>query len=523
MKIVKPIVFNNFESTRASIATYYGATGILETAGVDVARFTYNPTTLDFIGLLLEDEATNLITYSSNIAHPDWTATDLSTGIQTPFTTPDGDDVAMYAEMVGFSTLTQPNGITIGQPSALSVYVKQKGGDGRFELHGNSGRATFNVILGTVNSHGLGGTSQIQALPNGWYRCSIVGLSDGEDVGLTAITDFFGDPSNDKYLWGWQYEAGNAATSYIATSGTPQTRAADIYPQDPPRVIESNVDENDAEPWNNLDNYNAGDIRAVFGSYHRLYESIGTNTDKFPPDHPEEWIDQGVTNRWRMFDMSVGSEKQTVSTDSNNTVNVLLDVDQVVTSVTLLNMEANNVRVIMRDELGEVVYDHYEDLLQETPSSDWWSFFFATRSNIKTLVLTDLPSIRPSTIEMFLDGGAFPAKIGKMIVGEGIEIGCSRYGTSVGIVDFSRKERDAFGNNFILERRYIDRADFDVQIPTSSIDSVKALLAAARATPTLYIGDENYASTVIYGFYRDFSIIIAGPKRSDLTIQVESI
>lgn len=534
MKIVKPIIFRNFDFLRASEATYYDVTGALVTASADELRLGYNPTTHAFIGPIYEQASVNYI--DSDLTN----GTKWDEGSFTPISGVELDPTGTSTTVHGFSG----NGFDVSPIESLytvppgdytvSVYVTPAS-FGLVELGFDGGLVDVGVFdaAGSVLASPPNGSAHVQEVGFGWTRISISGTTTTGRVSL-RVYGSLSDQSitGEVYFDFFQLEPVTAnllPTSFMVDTTTPpggtlSFRAADETVEGPPQVVTSNVEENDAAQWDIDDTYTTGQVVMVLGSYHKLYESIGaTPAGMFPPDHPEYWIDQGATNRWRMFDMTVGPEKQTVSTDSSNTVNVVLDFDQIVTSVTLLNMEANNVRIIMRDEFGNTVYDHYEDLLQETPSSDWWSFFFATRSNIKTLVLTDLPTVKPSTIEMILDGDAFPAKIGKMIVGEAVEVGCARYGTSVGIVDFSRKERDDFGNNFILERRYIDRADFDVQIPTSSIDSVKALLTSLRATPTLYIGDEQFASTVIYGFYRDFSIIISGPKRSDLTIQVESI
>lgn len=530
MKIVKPIIFRNFDSTRASEATYYDQDGFLSIAPADTLRLGYNPTTLDFIGPIYEEAGVNYGTSSTL----DWDANgqeDLGTSGPAI-----GVDGVTLEFKYGFRDDGSGASATYDVPAGayvFSIYAKQYPTYTNSLLYmgiGGFNYGRFNVQTGAILSN-LNGSARAQALPNGWFRFSVADYTASTNKVRLAVSGPSIGQIGGVIFDGHQVELTTSdllPSSYMVDMDSPpggafSYRAADIAIEEPPRVVTSNVDENDAPLWDEDDAYTAGNQVVVLGQVHKLFESIGANTNKYPPDHPEEWIDQGATNRWRMFDMNVGPDKQTVSTDSSNTVQVLLELDQIVTSVTLLNIDANNVRIIMRDAFGAVVYDHYEDLLQSTPSSDWWSFFFATRSNIKTLVLTDLPSVQPSTIEMVLDGDAFPAKIGKMIVGEAVEIGCARYGTSVGIVDFSRKERDPFGNNFILERRYIDRADFDVQIPTSTIDNVKAILTAARATPTLYIGDEQFASTVIYGFYRDFSIIISGPKRSDLTIQVESI
>lgn len=51
-----------FTHTRASKATYFDSTGTLQEAANDVPRFDYDPVTLAFRGLLIEDAKTNYIT-----------------------------------------------------------------------------------------------------------------------------------------------------------------------------------------------------------------------------------------------------------------------------------------------------------------------------------------------------------------------------------------------------------------------------------------------------------------------------
>ena len=57
---------SRFTFTRSSTtATFVNSSGLIATAGTDVPRFDYNPTTLAPLGLLIEGTATNLA-YRSN-------------------------------------------------------------------------------------------------------------------------------------------------------------------------------------------------------------------------------------------------------------------------------------------------------------------------------------------------------------------------------------------------------------------------------------------------------------------------
>ena len=54
--------------TRASAGWYYNASGVLVQAAINAPRFDYDPVTLQPKGLLLEDQSTNVILNSGNIA-----------------------------------------------------------------------------------------------------------------------------------------------------------------------------------------------------------------------------------------------------------------------------------------------------------------------------------------------------------------------------------------------------------------------------------------------------------------------
>ena len=77
----------------------------------------------------------------------------------------------------------------------------------------------------------------IEAVGNGWYRCSMKYAKDstgGSGNGIYLVNDaeqttFVGNDSDGIYFWGWQMEAGSYQTSYIPTYGTSVTRNEEIF------------------------------------------------------------------------------------------------------------------------------------------------------------------------------------------------------------------------------------------------------------------------------------------------------
>jgi len=87
---------------------------------------------------------------------------------------------------------------------------------------------------GSVANTNSGVTASIQAVGNGWYRCSITSTcvtGGGARVGVfiasgTSIS-YAGDVSKGLLLWGAQLEVGAFPTSYIPTTTAAVTRSAD--------------------------------------------------------------------------------------------------------------------------------------------------------------------------------------------------------------------------------------------------------------------------------------------------------
>ena len=140
-----------------------------------------------------------------------------------------------------------------------------------------------------------------------------------------------------------------------------------------------------------------------------------------------------------------------------------------------------------------------------------------------TLAVLDMPSYTNARLIVTLTATGKTVLCGELVYGSQLDLGDTQYGARLGIKDYSVKDRDDYGNLRVIERAYSKRATFLVMMDNNFIDYFLSLLASYRATPTVWIGSETYASTHLLGFYIDFSIEIAYPTVSLCSIEIESL
>lgn len=289
----------------------------------------------------------------------------------------------------------------------------------------------------------------------------------------------------------------------------------------PAKLVSSNVPETDFAAWVSTTAYDI-DTKVIWN--HRIYQALAAVPAGVKPgeevidkDHPAKWLDLGSTNRWRMFDNKVES-----LTTNPGTIEVTIKPGAVVNSLALFNLKGKSVTVSMVDALEGEVY-RKEISLVDAGVTNWYDWFFEPIGIRTDVVVLDMPAYGSANIVLTIDAGAEVAAVGHVVIGAVKQIGTALYGSSVGINDYSRKSTDDFGNTVVIQRSFSNRAEFDVSLDTSEVTRVLRLLADLRATPVVWIGEESYEATILFGFYKDFQIVFSGPTVSDCSITVEGV
>lgn len=258
----------------------------------------------------------------------------------------------------------------------------------------------------------------------------------------------------------------------------------------------------------------------VTGNVRRWESLVNNNTVEPSGTATTSWLDIGPCNKCAMFDALISTQ-----THAASPLVVQIQPGDVISSLALINLIGASVRVEVFAG-GSTVYDTTQDL-QGGIIADWWDYYFTEDDQVNQALFNDLPLYFSATIKITLTGIAGGAvAIGHAVFGSRQEIGSLEMGASSGIIDYSRKQTDDFGETLFVRRAFADEFSGQVFVENGQLNRIKRLLRDLRATPCLWIGveDETYTETlVVYGWYRQHRIAINYPNHSLIDLEIEGL
>lgn len=192
-------------------------------------------------------------------------------------------------------------------------------------------------------------------------------------------------------------------------------------------------------------------------------------------------------------------------------------------SVALINMLGDSARVKVTDPTEGIVYDTTVSLVSDSGIVDWYAYYFTSIEYTTDYIFDDLPAYSSADIRVQVISAGTTPVLGAMVLGSQYIIGTALHGTSAGIINYDRKTTDSFGNTQITSVGFSKRAEYDCIIETGKTAEVQNVLADTRGTAAVWIGNADYGATIVYGFFKDFSIILSDAVTSDCNIQVEGL
>jgi hypothetical protein len=527
MEIIRPSEISSEGSiSRNSIGTYFDSSGVLKIAQIDETRLNYNTATGLFDGVLVEPQATNLLTYSEELW--DTTKWDVGSILSSHYTVTSSTDVQnAYAASNAVAKFVAAS-ITSSRFLRKSISLSANNYNATILIYVPSqvGVTSWNLDADFADTE-TSSSSSVFTTFDKWIRVVIPKVTT---TATRAYLDFniFVNASTPSagftfYAMGAQLETGTAATSYIKTQAAAVIRQADIVTGS--GLIWSDVQENDYPLWNAATSYTVGQ-RVIRITTHKVYENILAGIHSgLPENTPTRWLEVSPTNRWKLFDQTIGT-----STEKATSMTYVLKAGRI-NSVALLALDAASVDIALSTN-GEVVYSGSADLLSGNTVGDWYQYFYEPIYQKDSLVVTslvdaallNLPALGEAILTITIKYPSQVAKIGALVVGLSSFLGLTQYAPSVGIIDYSKKETDEFGNTQVIVRTYSKRMQAETIIKNETVDNVSRVLSIYRSTPLVWVGTDNiFNSLVVYGFCKDWEITVREPTVSSLRLDIEGL
>lgn len=287
-------------------------------------------------------------------------------------------------------------------------------------------------------------------------------------------------------------------------------------------LVYSNVPENDYAAWNATDTYNINDTRIyVTADKHWVIRSlVNSNVGNVPTglSTDTKWQKVSETNRWKMFDL-----KTTSQTFSPNQIDVILQGIGFIDSVAALNIDGASITIKAIDQFGNTFYNVTKSLVSTEGIYDPYTYFFSPITLLTDVVVTDIPVYAFSEYQVMINKQDSIAKCGTLIIGKAMEIGQTQYGMRMGVTDYSVKKADEFGDFTITERAYSKNMTLSASLENNQVNSTINIFNSYRAKPVVWVGADEFSSSFIYGFYKDYGVVVQYPTYSVVQIEIEGL
>lgn len=286
-------------------------------------------------------------------------------------------------------------------------------------------------------------------------------------------------------------------------------------------VTACNVAEDDAPEWSAVTTY-AKDTKAMLGGAHKVYRSavdgnVGHDPLLTSSGTPLYWIEEGYTNRWKMFDPLASTQ-----CEKAEQITVSLDAKQT-SAVFLSNLVGREVTATLKKGNGEVLTTETVPLITR-PCVNFWELIYAPFKT-RTTSLCYYPFRWDSTLELTISNPGGTAKVGRIIFGEYKYTGLSQYDIQLDNKDFSTVEEDSFGVSTIVPREKVARVSCTIfqAKEAVSLDHAYKILTDVQSKPTVWDfnnASTNYECLRVFGYSSKTQLNPKGPNWHTSAVEI---
>lgn len=271
--------------------------------------------------------------------------------------------------------------------------------------------------------------------------------------------------------------------------------------------------------------YSAGvtyalDDYAIDATAHKVYQSLAGSNLGNPLTDETKWNFIGTTNKWAMFDTD-----RSAGTVQADTIVVSITPGQRITSLALTGLIGSSVTVEMTVSAVSVFSRTISITGRETRT--WTDYFFGDFSQVESVLVIDLPPYANGVLTVTISGETV-VQCGSLVIGMSTNIGKVIYGARNDGLNFSRIERDDFGNSVLVPRRTVPKTNQTLIFDKNQTNILIGIRKALNAKPAVWSGvdDENsdyFEALLILGIYKQFEIELTHPSHGLLNLELEEL
>ena len=295
-------------------------------------------------------------------------------------------------------------------------------------------------------------------------------------------------------------------------------------------LVSSTVPENDYTEWAAATSYVVKNrvMRSVAG-VHKNFENLIAGINASLPENETtgatpRWLDLGATNRWAMFDDKVGTGARTARLLS---LSVVLKPGNI-NSLYLGNLIGKTAVVTAKNATGGTEVYNRTVNLDGTIIGSFYEWFFTDFAQKTDVLLSDLPNQFHGlevTITLTADSGS--VSVGVCLFGKAITLGDSKMGAGVGIISYTKKIDDGFGNITVFRPKNpnANRMSLQIMLPKERFSQVFNTLKSLDGILCVYsgAGQDGFEPFNALGFYKDFFITVEYFNHYLVALEVEGV
>lgn len=275
--------------------------------------------------------------------------------------------------------------------------------------------------------------------------------------------------------------------------------------------------------WAAATSYAVGDV-VIRTTTHRKYECQIAGVDAgLPENTPTRWLDIGPTNKWAMFDLN-----RNMQSTANDSITFTVAPMKRINTVALLGLQAKAVTITMKVG-ANIVYGPETRNLNSRLTLTWTDYFFGEFGYAPSLILTDLPPFSGATVEVTLSNPGLPVECSTVVIGSKVFLGKIQFNARSDALNFSKIERDDFGNSLLIPRRTVPKTQQTLWVEKDNVNTIRQVRKDLNAVPALWSGldenfeDEYFESILIFGIYKQMEIDLAHEKVALLNMELEEL